>query len=281
MKSKRLVCHCEERAKRVTRQSHSFRPITLLIFLLLTACTERRQAKQLQTSDKLLNNGDISGAVESLAKVIALKPDSIHSTKAYYKMGSIAETYLQDIERAIFNYQEYIRHASATKDNLAIYEVRKKIAALRFDEMAPNDKAIAAYSQLLELYPEGVERDFFQWRLAESYFRQNHFEEARSEYQRLGEHFPNSNYLPKARYQIGNSYYLEGKYEIALSALKQMLKLHPESEYSVEAQFQIGQCLEQLEQWDKALNVYEQLKGRYLAADVLEFKIKSLKTKKK
>ena len=189
-------------------------------------------------------------------------------------MGFVLEVYGRDPEGAIFNYQEAIR---LSQDPVSVYEIQKRVANLFFEHSKDIDKAVAAYKKLTSFNPESLELDFFQFRIAEAYFRQNNFEQSRLEYQKLVERFPKSQYVGKSRFEIGNTYYMEGKYDIAIEAFKQVVRYHPQSEYEIESEFLLAQCLEQANKPTEALQVYESLKNRYSNPKVVQFRIDQLK----
>lgn len=253
----------------------------ILAVLFLLGCSERRQLKLLQQADERIGQGRYGDAVELLRKVISINPENKSGAKALYKLGFTLESFLKDFEGALFNYQEFIR---LSQDRVSVYEVQKRIANIYFEQNREPDKAIAAYKKLITFNPESLENDLFQFRIAEAYFRQNNFEQSRFEYQQLLERFPRSQFTARARYEVGNTYYMEGKYDIAIEALKQVLRHHSMSEYAVEANFLMAQCFEQQEKLQNALQMYETVKGRYPAAEVLELRIQEVKkriTKKK
>lgn len=221
----------------------------------------------MQAGEELLAKGRPREAAELFRKAVSLGPETKTAVKAIYKLGFTHETYLQDFDTALFNYQEFIR---LSRDRISLYEVQKRLANLVFDQGRDYEKAIASYRKLLTLSPESLEADFFQLRIAQAYFRVNNFEQARLEYQGLVDRYPKSQYIARARYEIGNAYFMEGKYEIAQEALKQVLRLAAQSEYAVEAVFLLGQCQEHREQLAEALQTYESIRGRYPASDVLE-----------
>ena len=250
-------------------------PFTLLYF---TACTEQRQTSLIHTADEKIQQANYPEAVELLKKAIALNPESRASLKAIYKLGFTLESYMKDIEGALFNYQEFIR---LSQDRVAIYEVQKRIANLYFEQLRDSERAIGAYKRLISFSQDSLETDFFQYRIAQSYFRQNNFDQARYEYQQLMEKFPKSQYLARARFEVGNTYYMQAKYDIAIEALKQVLRYHPQSEFATEAQFLMGECYEQQEKLQNALQIYENIVGKYPSADVLNYRISELRKRLK
>lgn len=191
-----------------------------------------------------------------------------------YKLGFTLEIYAKDYPGALFNYQEAIR---LSQDPVSIYEIQKRVANIFFEQSKDIDKAIEAYRKLKSFNPKSLELDFFQFRMAEAFFRQNNFEQARVEYQQLVERFPKSPYVEKSRFEIGNAYYMEGKYDIALEAFKQVVRYHSQSEYAVEAEFLIAQCLEQTHKLEGAFQIYENIKTRYSNPKIVQFRIDQLK----
>jgi tetratricopeptide (TPR) repeat protein len=237
----------------------------LLPLLFLTACTERRQAGLIQAAEEKTAQGRYVEASDLLKKVIAINAQSKPAVRALYKLGFLLETYLHDYDGALVNYSEFVR---LSQDAVSVYEVQKRIAGIYFEEQKDPEKTLAAYKKLISLNPDSLEADFFQFQIAEAYFQENNFEQARQEYQLLLDHFPKSSYIPHARFEIGNTYYLEGKNDIAVEALEQVIRHHPQSEYAVEAQFLMA-----------ALQIYESIKGRYPASAVLDQRIENLKKK--
>ena len=220
------------------------------------------------------NQGHYAESGDSLRHLISLNPESETAIKAIFRLGFTLETYLKDYEGALVNYQEFVR---VSKDRVAVYEVQKRVASIYFDHYRDADKSIAAYRRLLVLNAESLEADLFQFRVSQAFSRQNNFDQSRQEFQELLEKFPKSQFAARARYEIGNSYYMESKYEIAIEALKQVLRLNPQSEYATEAEFLMAQCYEQLEKLQNALQIYENLKGRYSSPGIVEFKMQALK----
>jgi len=242
--------------------------------LLVVGCSEKKQEKLLEAAETKLAETKYSETVEILRKVISLNPENKLAIKAMYKLGFVLETYARDYPGAVFNYQEAIR---LSQDPVSVYEIQKRVANIFFEQIPDPEKAIEAYRKLLSFNPGSLEADFFQFRVAESFFKQNNFEQARTEYQHLVEKFPKSQYVEKSRFEIGNTYYMEGKYDIALEAFKQVVRHHPQSEYAVEADFLTAQCLEQTKKLDSALMIYENIKIRYFNPKIIEFRISELK----
>lgn len=254
----------------VARTHRGHLALLLLFALLISGCSERRQASLLEEADEKIGRSAYGEASMVLKKAIALNPESRTAVKALYKLGFVLETYLRDFEGALFNYNEFIRLGT---DPVAIYEVQKRVANLYFEQTNDPEKAAEAYRKLLTISPQTLEGDLFEFRIGEAYFRSNDFDKARVQFQTLVDKFPKSHLVPKARYEIGNTYYMEGKYEVAIEALRQVLRHHPQNEFALEAQFLTGQCFEHLDKFPAALQAYESLLDKYSPREVIQMRI--------
>lgn len=253
-------------------KKHLLSFLFLIVFLL--SCTEQRQTQLLEQGEERSLQGNYAEAAELFRKAVTLNPEGKVGVKALYKLGFTLETYLKDYDTALFNFNEFVR---LSQDKVAVYEVLKRIANIHFEQNKDNEKTIAAYKKLLELSPESLEKDFFQFRIAQSYFRANNFDQARTEYNQLIENFPKSQFIARSRFEIGNTYYMEAKYDIAQEALKQVIRHHPQSEFAGEAEFLLAQCLEQQNKLQAALFTYEIVKERYPSPQIIQFRIDAVK----
>lgn len=254
-------------------RSLRFLLLAAVIPLLFVACTERRQMSLLEKAEGALSESHYLEATELLRRAILIDPDSKPGVKAYYRLGFVQETYLQDFEGALLSYLEFVKYSS---DQVSVYEVLKRIANIYFQHVLDLDKAVETYQKLLSLSPDSLEADFFLFQSAQAYFRLNKFELARTQYQTLTEKFPKSQYAARARYAVGNSYFMEGRYDVALEALKQVLRQHEDSDYAIEARFLMAQCLEHQQKYQNALEIYRSLQNRYPVPAVLELRMKEL-----
>jgi len=245
----------------------------VFILLLLTSCTSYRQERLIEKSDQQVSQGKYREGAEFLRKAIQLQADSKQGAKAAYKLGFVQETYLSDPNSALFSYEEFIR---LSKDPTSQYEVQKRIADLYFEHVENLEKAITAYRRLMSLSPNSLESDSFQYRIANAYYRQNEFAQARIEYESLIEKFPKSQFVIRSRYDVANTYFLERHYDVGLEAFKQIARAYPQSPQAVEAEFMMGLCLEQKQELEAALRVYESVRVRYPAPTIVEMRIKSI-----
>lgn len=248
------------------------------LLVAIPACTAKRQAKFFDSAEERVQRGGYNEAADDLRRGIAINPESALAVKALYRLGFLQEVYLRDHESAIQSFKEYRR---LVKDPVALYEVEKRIANIYFEHTQDAALSIVAYSKLIELEPNSLERDLFLYRIIRSHFLLSNFEKARSEAERFLELFPKSQLVPKVRFEIGNAYFMEGKYALAVEALKQVLRHHPQHPQSIEAQFWIAQGYDQLGDYSSARALYEQLLVKYPSPEIIEKRIKALGTRER
>ena len=255
------------------------RNILLLgVVVIFGACTAQRQTRLFNLAEEKIEGGSYFEGADALRRGIALNPQSTMALKAIYRLGLLQEIYIRDYEAALNSYKEYLTIA---KDYVGLYEVQKRVANIYFDHFQDPEKAILTYRRLLELQPDSLEKDQFQYRVGRSYFLQNNFSDSRSAYQELVDGMSRSELVPKARFEIGNTYFMEGKFDLAVEVFKQVLRFHAQHPQAIEAQFWIAQSYEQLGDLKQAQLYYEQLRLKYPTPGVIEKRLTDLKARVK
>jgi len=249
-----------------------------LYFLLafFISCTYREQTKLYEKAEEKILQEEYSEANSLLKRVVILNTKSKIADKAFYWMGYISEIYLKDYNNAVFNYNEFLTRST---DEVAKYEVMKKIAFIYFEYLNETEKAINVYKKILEINPKTLEEDFFLIKIAESYYRINSFDNTRNYCRSLIDKFPKSEYSVKAHYYLMNTYFLESKCELAIEAAKNLIQFSKSSSYSIEAKFIIGQCYEQIGKFQNAYNIYKELENKYSVPKIIKLRLDEIRKK--
>ncbi|MBI1861577.1 MAG: tetratricopeptide repeat protein [Deltaproteobacteria bacterium] len=245
----------------------------LALTIILVGCTARKQTKFFDLAEEKIQGGSYFEAADAFRRGIALNPESRLALKALFRLGFVQEVYLRDYESALGSYQEYLR---LRREPIGQYEVQKRVANIYFDYVQDPERSVTAYRKLLDLQADSLEKDQFIYRIGRSYFLQNNFELARSQYQALIDSVPKSQLVPKARFEIGNTYFMEAKYRLAIDAFKQVVRYHPQHPQAIEAQFWIAQSLEQLGEGLAARTQYEQLRLKYPIPELIEKRLQDI-----
>ncbi|MDR2191321.1 MAG: tetratricopeptide repeat protein [Endomicrobium sp.] len=75
--------------------------------------------------------------------------------------------------------------------------------------------------------------------------------------------------LPSDLYQNSYSDFSMAKYDLAYQGFKSFLDKYPNAELAAQAQFYMGECLYSKKQWQKALEEYMKIEGKYKKSDLI------------
>lgn len=94
---------------------------------------------------------------------------------------------------------------------------------------AQYDKAIAAFQQFLQQYPQGPLSDNAQYWLGEANYVTRRFPEALKEFQKVVSQYPNSPKVPDAQLKVGFTHYELDQWDDARKALTEVMNKYPDS----------------------------------------------------
>jgi len=157
-------------------------------------------------------------------------------------------------------------------------------AQLRIAEIYKNGqrdylRAAGEYRKALDLGVENPDR--IQYEIADSYFRQEAYNQAVEAFAELRRNYPQSSLLAEAGYRVATVYSLLGESEAAIESFREVMGRWPTSPYAVEARFGLAAVLEERDNFAEALNLLHSLRGEYNNADVLAKKIEMLELRMK
>lgn len=227
-------------------------------------------------AERLFGDQKYEAAVQEFRKVIDSDPKSALAQQALYRTATIEQLYLERFQDAVKAYRQFI---FLSKSEQLIYESEKNVAEILFTKVEDYSAALDQYKRILDNYPKSSERDFFEFRVAKSYYGLLNFKRAIDVYRELIAHFPASEFTPEARYQIANTLYTNGDCDGAIRVFNEVLQYHPDSKQSVFAKFGIGNCYEEQEKYDQALAIYNEILDKHPSRSVVESKIERLKVK--
>lgn len=91
-----------------------------------------------------------------------------------------------------------------------------------YDEMGSTDKSIKIFERLVSKYPYSVFSDEVAWRLAEHYFNNQDYENAKIYYSKLSQ--TTGHFKVKSVYKLGASYFASKEYQKSYQAFKILIK---------------------------------------------------------
>jgi len=197
--------------------------------------------------------------------------------QALYQSAEIKNLYLKRYPEALLDYlslqQKYQEeYALARNAQLRIAEIYK-------NRQRDYRRAAAEYRKALDLGVENPDR--IQYEIADSYFRQEAYNQAVEAFVELRRNYPQSLLLAEAGYRVATVYSLLGENEAAIESFREVMSRWPTSPYAVEARFGLAAVLEERDNFAEALSLLYSLRGEYNNADALAKKIEMLELRMK
>jgi len=137
-------------------------------------------------------------------------------------------------------------------------------------------RAIVELYRFLKLFPEEEKLAEVWNRLIICLFEAGEYEAMRNQAKALAERFPGSIWEGNGWFWIGESYYLEGNYSEAMRYFQEYLNKYPEGELAYKAWLGIGASLEDDGQMEQAIELYQNLERRYPQEKVIQLRLESL-----
>ena len=229
-----------------------------------------QQARLEETYQKglaLRQAGQFVEAVELFEELHDEHPGFARAPEVLFQTAEIQDLYLGRYSDALLTYLMLERDFPEAAE---VVPAMQQVAVLYKYRLNDCSQAIAVYQKVLDQPVE--KKDQLQYELADCYFRLNHFDQARIEFDSLLKNYPESSLIAEVQYRIAMTYALEGKLPEAAGAYRLVVERWAESPYALEASFGLATVLEEQEELLEALKIFEDLAGIYPKQDILERK---------
>ena len=272
----------KEELQRRKRNSKRYRWTVRGIALLLIVCLggsayylsqrERWIEEDFHQADQLVEAGKYQKALAAYQDLQKRYPDFHLSPRALFQSGEVLNLYLKSYPKALLAYlmviKDYPDSEFADTAQLQVAEIYK-------NRMGDYGRAIVAYQKLLD---NGYEHgDRLQYEIADTYFHQNNFEQARIEFESLTKNYPDSSLIPEVEYRIAVIYSLEGETVKAEEAFQGVIERYEQTPYALEARFGLATLLEEREELLASLKILEALEGKYPNPEALAKKTEQVR----
>ena len=201
-------------------------------------------------------NERIWGIIGGVALLLALlSPLVLGNSKKVEKLFEDAETLYErsNYEGAIKKYKEALKESSKPgaktehidKDFTTVASLR---IALCYYHLAEKTQDVNYYHDALAYITEVWQNAYiakhqeeliYLW--AETLYKIEDFEQAKTKFAELREQFPNSRWVAKALYTTGNINYQQQNYEAAKSIFQELIDEFPNSEFKIEGERRIAE----------------------------------------
>ncbi len=222
----------------------------------------------------LEEQGEYEKAADLFRDLVRKQPGLDQSPRALFRSGEILHLYLQKYREALL---VFLQIEKDYPDSEFVLPARRRIAEIYKYRIKDYPRAIVAYNKLLDRGKEGTDR--IRYEIADAYFREGNFEQARIEFEGLIKENAESPLVPEAQYRIAVTHSLEGAQEKAEEFYQTVMEKWPESPFSAEAGYGLAAVLEERDELKEALRILEGLRTSYPKPEVLEAKIRQIETR--
>ncbi len=238
---------------------------------LLQGCSFDRAHKAYERGERLLGDGDYSGAIAEYSSVVSGFPSSEWAPKSQYKIVFIFNHHINDMNGAR---EAYARLLVLYPGSEEVFLARQEMAQA-WSSRGEHRKAIEEYQRLVLERPGS--RQTFQYRIALEYVMMNEFRQARVELVELLDVITNPNLAPLIRYEIANTYYIEGSMDEAIKRYDEIIERYPGHSVAIDARLGKAKALDEAGRLDEALGVLTGLLGEYPNKEAIETRIRWIK----
>lgn len=250
---------------------------------LLVSCGPSLVERQMNLAEQYLRQGHYEKAIEEYTRVTNLsKADSI-AIKAHENIANIYRTHLRQPQRAIRSYRGIVL---MTTDPVKKKDAELAIASIYNDDLNNAAQAAIEYQYIYEKLPltqDETAKVLLLW--SEALTDSSQFMPAVVRYREFIVKFPQHADLMKARIGLGQSLLAANQIDEAEKVFKELVEALSNSDQKRgllgEAYYCLGNVYEYREDFNKALEAYGKSLEWYPNREVVEMKIRGLRSRLK
>ncbi|MCX6112179.1 MAG: tetratricopeptide repeat protein [Proteobacteria bacterium] len=275
----------------------------IFFLLLVSACGFNRPEDQyFKEAVNLKNEGDLGNSIDIFKKVIATAPRSDKAKEALYLLGDV---YYQtgEAKKAIKVFKAYLD--LATPRGKRKFLILNKIGTLYYQKLGDPQQGLGYYVKALDYAPSKEDRFDVLLNMGDCYFKMYRFDMAVEYFNKAVmevERSRNESIIPKIQEAL---YYMAFSYSVlrgdiseselskraveiktpdplkkTIEILDKCIKYSDKSKYGILCKFEKAEDLVELDEKDKALAIFMELRDSYPNKAVIEAKIKKLEEDK-
>ncbi len=228
--------------------------------------------RKFDRGEGLFLDGDYNRALRKFRRLYEQHPHSSLAPQALLQSGEILYLHLGREQEALLTYLLVQRDYPGYPEDSRAQQRAAEIYKYRLEDY---DRALTAYQKLLDSGDPGGEN--FQYEIADIYFRRNHFEQARIEFEHYLKQYPDSERLDEVLFRVASIHALEGTLKEAASIFQGLADQYPASPYYREALYGLAMVREERGELQAALDLLERLQKDYHRPEVLELRMDQIR----
>ncbi len=228
--------------------------------------------RQFDRGEELFFKGQYERAVRNFRRLHDQHPHNSLAPRALLQAGEILYLHLGREREALLTYLLVQRDYPGSPEDSRAQQRAAEIYKYRLEDY---DRALTAYQKLLD--NGDSEGENFQYEIADIYFRRNHFEQARIEFEHYLKRYPDSERLDEVLFRVASIHALEGSLKQAATTFKRLAEHFPDSPFHQEALYGLAMVREETGELRAALDLLERLRKDYHRPEVLELRMDQIR----
>lgn len=248
----------------------------LLFFvpLLFAGCSCSFASYRFNQAQQAAEDGRVAEAVSDYEKIFTRDPNSELGLKSLRQAARLADYELKNFQKALQLYEQLLLLSPDPDERI---QVQKTIADVYFDKLNDYKSSVRKYNELLTLALPPEMQVEARLRIAKSHYYLSEFYQAETEAKRL----LNMATTDEQKFEIelftANIFFNTERVDLALNKYRSLLKTFPKQARRENVEMTIVVALEEVQEFDKAIEMLEEMKAYYPETDFLDLKIKSLR----
>jgi tetratricopeptide (TPR) repeat protein len=228
--------------------------------------------KKILDAQNLIRDNQYEEAISRYVVILKNNPPAEIKVKIRYQIADLYSIYLSKIEESLPYYEEV---AKTSEDERWKLKSLERLSDLNFTHLKRYDKAIFYFREMLYLTTDKTEIDFFEYRIAQSYFKKSDFQNAIQKFAEISNNKTHSYYVKSIYYQAMVHYYLE-EWDQSIKLFQNYIGIEKNRDDVINAKFILANALESRENLNKAYDIYSSILGEYPNTEVVKAKLESI-----
>ena len=199
--------------------------------------------------------GQYEGLREDVAAFLAFEPAVEDRGEALYQLG-LAEVALEQLEQAVDTFEQALALEPAySRQDQVLYEIGWALRLM--EETERQAEALDAFARLAEEHPDSPLAAEAHFHLGEAAYREQQFAQAVAAYAAAQEKTDHEDLGEKSTYKRGWAHFQQADYPQAREQFAQQRERYPDGELAADALFMIAECHFRSEEYAEALPAYQ------------------------
>ena len=228
--------------------------------------------KKILDAQNLIRSNQYEEAISKYIVILKNNPPDEIKVKIRYQIADLYSIYLSKIDESLPFYEEV---AKMTSDQAWKLKALERLAELNFTHLKRYDKAVFYFRQMLYLTADKNNIDFFEFRIAQSFFKKSDFINAKLKFKEIANNSNHLYYVKSIYHQAMIAYY-EQDLDRSIRLFQKYISIEKNRDDLIQAKFILANALETRENLSKAYDIYSSILGEYPNTKVVKAKLESI-----